>query len=212
MERLCGGWFTGEVGRVPIVATPETALHVYERPELQQQLVDIGFPGCRIAIPIATRRRYSGLSWATVRARVSTGKSRRPGWRRVSAETILPWMAPECCSSRQVFSPAKTKRALEAIRAVVDELHMGQSAKTELRRAKTKLLSRLVMSGESTNSRMLSLCGSWVSLGRLETLEEEAAQIDAVTLDDIYRLRERIPLDAHQVTVTLGPVSGQALA
>ena len=51
------------------------------------------------------------------------------------------------------------------------------------------------MSGESTNSRMLSLCGSWVALGKLETLEEEAAQIDAVTLDDLYRLRERVPLD-----------------
>jgi predicted Zn-dependent peptidase len=75
-----------------------------------------------------------------------------------------------------------------------------------LRRAKTKLLSRLVMSGESTNSRMLSLCGSWVALGKLETLAEEAAQIDAVTLEDLYRLRERVPLDGHQVTVTMGPV------
>jgi predicted Zn-dependent peptidase len=76
----------------------------------------------------------------------------------------------------------------------------------ELRRAKTKLLSRLVMSGESTNARMVSLAGSWLALGRLETLDEEAAQIDAVTLDDLYRLRTRIPLDGHQVTVTLGPV------
>jgi len=32
---------------------------------------------------------------------------------------------------------------------------------------------------------MLSLCGSWVALGKLETLAEEAAQIDAVTLDDL---------------------------
>jgi predicted Zn-dependent peptidase len=106
---------------------------------------------------------------------------------------------------------AKTGRALEAIRAVVDALQHGSVADDELRRAKTKLLSRLVMSGESTNSRMLSLCGSWVSLGRLETLEEEAAQIDAVTLEDIYRLRERVPLDAHQVTVTLGPLTRQSL-
>ena len=38
-------------------------------------------------------------------------------------------------------------------------------------------------------------------------MDEEAAQIDAVSLDDLYRLRERVPLDAHQVTVTLGPIS-----
>jgi hypothetical protein len=54
---------------------------------------------------------------------------------------------------------------------------------------------------------MLSLCGSWVALGRLETLAEEAALIDAVTLEDLYRLRERVPLDGHQVAVTMGPVA-----
>ena len=45
VESLCAGWFSGEVMREPIVAAPETALYIYERPDLQQQLVAIGFPG-----------------------------------------------------------------------------------------------------------------------------------------------------------------------
>ena len=110
------------------------------------------------------------------------------------------------------LQPAKARKALEAIGEVVRQVQREPIGEDELRRAKTKLLSRLVMSGESTNSRMLSLCGSWIALGRLETLDEEAAQIDAVTLDDLYRLRERVPLDGHQVTVTLGPVPERDLA
>ncbi len=212
VETLCSGWFTGEVVRDPIAAAPETALYVYERPELQQQLVAIGFPGVSYSDP----DRYAAEVLGTVLGD--------------SAGSRLYWQVQETGLAESVggdyfaldgtgmlfvsasLQAAKTKRALEAIRSVVDSLQHGAVGDDELRRAKTKLLSRLVMSGESTNSRMLSLCGSWVSLGRLETLEEEAAQIDAVTLEDIYRLRERVPLDAHQVTVTLGPLTGQSLA
>ncbi|MDB5056724.1 MAG: insulinase family protein, partial [Chloroflexi bacterium] len=45
VEQLCGSWTTGETGRTPIVAEPATRLYVYERPDLQQQLVEIAFPG-----------------------------------------------------------------------------------------------------------------------------------------------------------------------
>jgi predicted Zn-dependent peptidase len=211
IERQCSDWSTGEVGRVPIVAAPETAIYVYERPDLQQQLVEIGFPGVSYSDP----DRYAAEVLGTVLGD--------------SAGSRLYWQVQETGLAESVggdyfamdgtgmlfvsasLQAAKTKHALEAIRSVVDDLQHGPIEIDELRRAKTKLLSRLVMSGESTNSRMLSLCGSWVSLGRLETLEEEAAQIDAVTLEDMYRLRARVPLDAHQVTVTLGPLARQSL-
>jgi predicted Zn-dependent peptidase len=175
VERLCGSWFTGEVGREPIVAAPDTALYVYERPELQQQLVAIGFPGVSYSDPA----RYSAEVLGTILGD--------------SAGSRLYWQVQETGLAESVggdyfaldgtgmlfvsasLQPGKTKHALEAIRSVVDDLQHGSVGEDELRRAKTKLLSRLVMSGESTNSRMLSLCGSWVSLGRLETLEEEAA-------------------------------------
>jgi predicted Zn-dependent peptidase len=209
---LCSGWNPAEVGRTPIVAQPETRLYVYERPDLQQQLVEIGFPGVSHSDP----DRYTAEVLGTILGD-STGS--RLYWQ--VQETGLAegvggdYFAMDGTGMLFVsasLQPAKTKRALATIRDVVDKLQQEPIGEDELRRAKTKLLSRLVMSGESTNSRMLSLCGTWVALNRLETLEEEAAQIDAVTLDDLYRLRQRVPLDAHQVTVALGPVSETELA
>lgn len=207
VERLCGGWETGGTARTPVRAQPPTARHVYTRPDLQQQLVDIGFPGVSYSDP----DRYAAEVLGTILGD-STGS--RLYWQ--VQETGLAegiggdYMALDGTGMLYVaasLQPAKTRGALEAIAAAVRELQRGPIGEDELRRARTKLLSRLVMSGESTNARMLSLCGSWVSIGTLETLEEEAAQIDAVTLEDLYRLRERVPLDAFQVTVALGPVA-----
>jgi predicted Zn-dependent peptidase len=211
VEDLCGGWWQSETARTPIQANPASHLYVYHRPDLQQQLVEIGFPGVSYSDP----DRYAAEVLGTILGD-STGS--RLYWQ--VQETGLAegvggdYMAMDGTGMLVVYAslqPAKTRRALEAIGDVVRQLQREPISPDELRRAKTKLLSRLVMSGESTNSRMLSLCGSWISLGRLETLQEEEAQIDAVTLDDIYRLRERVPLDGHQVTVTLGPVAEQDL-
>jgi predicted Zn-dependent peptidase len=208
---LCGGWETGETTRTPIDPRPESHLRVYERPNLQQQLVDIGFPGVSFSDP----DRYAAEVLGTILGD-STGS--RLYWQ--VQETGLAegvggdYYAMDGTGMLYVAAsllPAKTKRALEAIATVVRAVQHGPIEEDELRRAKTKLLSRLVMSGESTNSRMLNLCGSWLALGRLETLEQEAAQIDAVTLDDLYRLRERVPLDSYQVTVALGPVAERDL-
>jgi predicted Zn-dependent peptidase len=211
VEELCGGWWSGETGRTPIHANPKSRLYVYHRPELQQQLVEIGFPGVSYSDP----DRYAAEVLGTILGD-STGS--RLYWN--VQETGLAegvggdYMAMDGTGMLVVYAslqPAKTRRALEAIGEVVRHLQHDPISPDELRRAKTKLLSRLVMSGESTNSRMLSLCGSWLALGRLETLQEEEAQIDAVTLDDLYRLRERVPLNGHQVTVALGPVAEQDL-
>jgi predicted Zn-dependent peptidase len=211
VESLCSGWPAGETGRTPITAAPASSLYVYERPDLQQQLVLIGFPGVSHADP----SRYAAEVLGTILGD-STGS--RLYWQVQEAGLAEgvggDYFAMDGTGMLFVsasLQPAKTKRALAAIRTVVDALQHEPIGGEELRRAKTKLLSRLVISGESTNSRMLSLCGSWVALGRLETLEEEAAQIDAVTLDALYDLRRRVPLDAHQVTVALGPVAERDL-
>jgi predicted Zn-dependent peptidase len=211
IERLCGEWSTGETGRKPIQVNPPSALHVYERPDLQQQLVEIGFPGVAQNDP----DRYAAEVLGTI---LGDSSGSRLYW-QVQETGIAEAIGGDYLAMDGVgllyvsasLQPAKTQRALEAIGEAVRKLQQEPIGEEELRRAKTKLLSRLVMSGESTNSRMLSLCGSWIALGRLETLAEEAAQIDAVTLDDLYRLRERVPLDGHQVTVTMGPVPEHAL-
>jgi predicted Zn-dependent peptidase len=206
IERSCGDWFSGEMGREPIEVAPPTALHVYERSDLQQQLLEIGFPGVAQSDP----DRYAAEVLGTILGDSSGSRLywqvQETGLAEAIGGDYLAMDGTGLLYISASLQPAKAKRALEAIGETVAKLQHEPIGEDELRRAKTKLLSRLVMSGESTNSRMLSLCGSWVALGKLETLAEEAAQIDAVTLDDLYRLRDRVPLDGHQVVVTMGPV------
>jgi predicted Zn-dependent peptidase len=102
--------------------------------------------------------------------------------------------------------PGKAVQTLEAVRREVQRLQDGGVTEEELRRAKTKLATRVVLEGESTNRRMLSLIGSWLSIGRLETLEEVEEAIERVSVQDCRDLLDRLPLPEHEVGVALGPV------
>jgi predicted Zn-dependent peptidase len=80
------------------------------------------------------------------------------------------------------------ERAAESIDVLLDELrrvHTPAGAVTpeEFRRAVTGLKSRLVISGESSNARAAALASDIHRLGRPRSLEQHAAEIDAVTLD-----------------------------
>ena len=77
---------------------------------------------------------------------------------------------------------------------------------------KTKLATRVVMDGESTNRRMLSMIDSWLSLGRLETLEEVEQAIESVSAQDCRDLLDRLPLPEHEVGVALGPLPENGLS
>ncbi|HYT35182.1 MAG TPA: hypothetical protein VEL69_09110, partial [Ktedonobacteraceae bacterium] len=81
----------------------------------------------------------------------------------------------------------------------------------ELRRAKDKWISNLVLSSESTFARMRSLSNDWITEGRLLTVEEEVERIEKVTTDDVVRSFRRFPMREKQVLTALGPLSEQEL-
>jgi predicted Zn-dependent peptidase len=77
----------------------------------------------------------------------------------------------------------------------------------ELERAKTKLKASVIIGGESTNERVMGLINSWLSVGKLETLEEMRDKIDAVTLEDLRALLEEFPLGPDQLVTAVGPLT-----
>jgi predicted Zn-dependent peptidase len=58
-------------------------------------------------------------------------------------------------------------------------------AAEELRRAKEHMKGSMLLSLESTSSRMGNLARQWLSFGRFFTLDELAASIDAVTAEQV---------------------------
>lgn len=82
------------------------------------------------------------------------------------------------------------ERAQEALDVLVAELNRAAGGgarieKDEFERAVAGLKSRLVFSGESTSARSRSLAGDYLTRGRARTLAEVAAEVDAVSLDDL---------------------------
>jgi predicted Zn-dependent peptidase len=113
--------------------------------------------------------------------------------------------------AQMVTSPDKAPAALAGVRAELRKLQEDGVAEDELAQAKVKLATAQVLEGESANSRMSSLVDDWVAHGRLETLHERVAAINAVTVADCRRLLDGMPLSGTQVIGGLGPLDEERM-
>jgi predicted Zn-dependent peptidase len=77
----------------------------------------------------------------------------------------------------------------------------------ELTRTKEQLKTTLLMSLESTNSRMSSMARNEMVFGHAQTPEEAVAKLEAVTTEDIHALAEEL-LDFEKMSFSaVGNVS-----
>ena len=101
-------------------------------------------------------------------------------------------------------TPQRAQETLDVCRAEVTGLCKGV-ARDEFERATVGLKSRLIMQGESTAARTAAIGSDFFRIGHARTLDELAASVDAVTLDqlnDYLRTRDYEPCTVASV----GPV------
>lgn len=79
-------------------------------------------------------------------------------------------------------TPERAQETLDVCRSEIERMKAG-AEREEFDRAAVGLKSHLVMSGESTNARAAAIGHDVFRLGRARSLDEIAAQIDAITLD-----------------------------
>ena len=99
--------------------------------------------------------------------------------------------------------PEKARETLDVTVGEIRGLANGVEA-DELTRAKTQLKSALFMASDSTASRVASAVNDWHGLGRVRTIDEVAASIDNVTVDDIAAYINDFPATKF-VGVVIGP-------
>lgn len=103
-------------------------------------------------------------------------------------------------------TPERAQESIDVLTAEMVKLHTpeGKVTADEFARAKVGMKAGLVFGGESTAARAGGLSADYRKLGRARSLEEIAAQIDAVTLDQLnaYLARRRMGTPTIQ---TLGP-------
>jgi len=100
-------------------------------------------------------------------------------------------------------TPDKAQETLDVIVAEFRRLAEGMDNE-ELDRAKVGLKSSLIMQSESSGSRAGALGSDYYMLGRVRSLDEIKARIEATSVESIVDFLERHPFESFTV-VTIGP-------
>ncbi len=99
--------------------------------------------------------------------------------------------------------PARTEQALEIAQKELAKAKADLND-DEIERAKNKIASSLVLSGEVPIGRMRSIGGQWIYNKQYRSLEQDMATLMAVNTDSLRQLMRDFPFDPMTI-VTLGP-------
>ncbi len=207
-EKHCSTWRTGDASRhVEPYQPPQPINKIMVDPKLKQQIMIIAMPSVDVKDPdyyavilgssILGDSDGSRLFWNIHQKGLAESAS--SGVWAMEGTGILMMEANS--------TPEEAPRVLKLLNAELNSLLDDGIYEDELRRAKDKWISNMVLSSESTFSRMRSIANDWVIEGRLISVEEEIQRIEKVTVEDVMRSLRRFPMRDKQVLVTLGPLS-----
>jgi predicted Zn-dependent peptidase len=110
------------------------------------------------------------------------------------------------CGSFYISMTTSPENTAEALDIAIKELEKakGDLRDDEVERAKNKIASSLLLSGEVPVGRMRSIGGQWVYNKQYRSLEMDMATLAAVNRDSLHQLMKDFPFDPMTL-VTLGP-------
>src|ERR1700739_4329546 len=179
---------------------------------LEQVQLCLGVP----AYPIAHEKRHAGYILNTVRgggmsSRLFQNIRERQGLAYSIYSDLNPYRDTGCLA---VYAGTSLASAAKVVQSVVSEFRKLKTEpvpEEELRRAKAQLKGSLMLSLESSTSRMSNLARQEMYFDRFYDLDELIAKIEAVTIEDLTTLaNEFFQTEAVAVTA-LGNLNGLKL-
>jgi predicted Zn-dependent peptidase len=195
-------------------AAPSTQapIHLETKRDLEQVHLCIGVP----SFPIAHERRFgvavlNNLLGGGMSSRLFQNIREKLGLAYAVFSEITPY-------SDAGMLTVYAGTAAETVGQVVDltikefrSLKESPVSEEELLRAKNHLKGSLMLSLESTSSRMTNLARQELYFGRFYSLDEILASIDAITREEVQSLAQQF-FRPEQIAVTvLGPLNGFTL-
>ena len=207
-EQHCRDWRTGDSGRDATHYEPVQPLNdVVVDKKLKQQIMILAMP----AVDIKDPDYYAAILGGSI---LGDNDGSRLYWNiyqrglaELASAGIWAMEGTGILLMEANSTPENAPRVLKLLRSELESLLNDGVYEDELRRAKDKWISGIVLSGESTFSRMRALANDWVTEGRLVSIEEEVARIEKITTVDIMRALHRFPVRDKQVLTALGPLS-----
>ncbi len=205
-EKLCGSWKTGLARRDNIRQTSGSGdFKIIEKETATQQNVVMISPGPPAASPL----RYAANLFAMI---LGDSSGSRLYWALVdnglaeSADcTFHEYDGAGAFYTSFSSDPKKTAKNLDITIKQLYTLIAKGITEEELDQAKSKVLSRLVRSGEKTMNRLLEIGMTWVYLRRYKSIDEDLQAFEKVNLRQIQQLIERYPL-LRITTTAMGPL------
>jgi len=217
VEKACGQWGGGEVGRDHREPWDGAGgLHVLTRDTVQQEYVT-----CLSAGPPAdSPMRYAGDVLAMAVGDVTGSRLYwelvDPGEAASASSAYLEYDANGLVWTALTCEPAKAEANIRAVRDVLAEVQANGVTDDEVRLAKSKIASRVVRGSERPMGRMQAIASAWVYTGAYRDVDTELANYDAVTTADVRAYLDRYPVDRLTVVAfgplkQLGEVPGRAV-
>ncbi|MEO8725164.1 MAG: pitrilysin family protein, partial [Acidobacteriaceae bacterium] len=114
-----------------------------------------------------------------------------------------------------VYAGTSKDSASKVVRSVVDEfkrLQQEHVPEDELRRSKDQLKGALMLSLESTMSRMSNLARHEMYFDRFYTMDETMESIEAVTSDGVFAMSQKLFIPDQIAVTVLGNLDGLKLS
>jgi predicted Zn-dependent peptidase len=190
----------------PVTRSPIT---LKNKPALEQVHLCLGVP----SYPLVHERRYECYVLNTVlgggmSSRLFQNIREKQGLAYAVFSELSPYRDTGCLLVYAGTSPESAPRVVTSILEEFRDLKENGVKQEELQRAKDHLKGSLMLSLESTGSRMSNLARQEMYFGRFFSLDEVIASIDAVTAESIAAItREFFRTDRISLTV-LGRLDG----
>jgi len=108
-------------------------------------------------------------------------------------------------------SPSKTQQVIRVVDREIGKLRKHGVEPDELAKVKDQMKGSIVLGMENTNNRMSQLAKHEIYMGRFMTLDEVLSSIDAVTVEQINGLLDRVLDNGRRGMAALGPVDPKGI-
>jgi predicted Zn-dependent peptidase len=185
LEGLLAGW--SGVAKEPVELAPALGGTAHEASESAQTHIAVGFRAPPEGDPGATLFRLA--------TRILGGDSSSRLFSEVREKRGLCYSVGATYSGGRdrgmlsVYAGSTPERAQDTVDCIDREIRRFAEGITpeEFARASVGYTSRLVMSGESTAGRAAAAAGDWYRLGRVRSLAELKAEVEAITAERLAR-------------------------
>jgi predicted Zn-dependent peptidase len=205
-QEACGGWQPVETGRQMPPVESCGGVHVIQN-EIATQEYAIQLADGPAA---ADDDRYAAKLLATVLGD-ETGS-------RLYWELVDPGLVEQASLSHYEYdgaglfmtylscAPELIADNLALVRDIYRQAQDVGISEDELRQAKSKVCSRVVLSGERPRGRLFAVGGDWIQRSEYRTIRNDLDDVAALGLDDVAAVLAKYDLTKN-TTVTIGPLA-----